>query len=55
MRSLVLYSDQILPEAEKVDRELVALMDKPNPTIGYVSSSPDPHLSSHFGGGTLRV
>ncbi len=42
MRRLVLYSDQILPQAEKVDRALVVLMDKPNPAIGYIGSSPDP-------------
>lgn len=42
MRRLVLYSDQILPEAEKVDRELVTLLGKSNPTIGYIPSSADP-------------
>ena len=41
MRRLVLYSDQILPETEKVDRELAALLGKPNPTIGYIPSSTD--------------
>ena len=42
MRKLVLYSDQILPATEKVDRELVVLMGHPSPTIGYIGSSPDP-------------
>lgn len=42
MRRLVLYSDQILPETEKVDQELMALLGKSNPTIGYIPSSTDP-------------
>ncbi len=39
MIKLVLYSDQILLETEKVDRELIALVGKSNPTIGYIPSS----------------
>jgi dipeptidase E len=42
MRRLVLYSDQILPETEKVDHELAALLGKSNPRIGYIPSSADP-------------
>ena len=42
MRRLVLYSDQILPETEKVDQELAALLGKSNPKIGYIPSSADP-------------
>ena len=42
MRRLVLYSDQILPDTEPVDRELAALLGKTNPTIGYIPSGPDP-------------
>ena len=42
MRRLVLYSDQILPETEKIDQELMALFDKSSPTIGYIPSSADP-------------
>ncbi len=42
MRRLVLYSEQILPETEKVDQELAALLGKSNPKIGYIPSSADP-------------
>jgi len=38
MRRLVLYSDQILPETEKVDQELVALLA--NPTLQLATSHP---------------
>jgi dipeptidase E len=39
MRRLVLYSDQIEPETDKVDQELVALLGRSNPTVGYIPSS----------------
>ena len=42
MKKLVLYSDQIVPDAENVDRELAALLAKPNPSIGYIPCSSDP-------------
>ncbi len=42
MRRLVLYSDQVLPETEKVDQELAALLGTSNPTIGFIPSSADP-------------
>ena len=42
MKKLVLYSDQILPEADKVDRVLLALLGKSQPRIGYIPSSADP-------------
>jgi dipeptidase E len=42
VRRLVLYSDQIVPETEKVDEELAALLGKSNPQIGYIPSSADP-------------
>ncbi len=39
MKKLVLYSDQLQPDSEKIDRELIALVGKSNPTIGYIPSS----------------
>jgi dipeptidase E len=39
MRRLVLYSDQIVPDTDKVDQELVALLGRSNPTVGYIPSS----------------
>ena len=34
MKKLVLYSDQIPTVADKIDQELLALLDKPNPVLG---------------------
>lgn len=42
MKKLVLYSDQIPSVADKIDKELVALLSKSNPTIGYIPSCADP-------------
>jgi dipeptidase E len=49
MRKLVLYSDQIFPDTKKVDDELLDLLGKSNPTIGYIPSSSDsPRKSIYF-------
>lgn len=42
MKKLVLYSDQIIPATDKVDQQLLTLIGKSNPTMGYVPSSSDP-------------
>ena len=42
MKRLVLYSDQIPPTADEIDKELIALSPNPKPIIGYVPSSADP-------------
>lgn len=42
MKKLILYSDQIPSIAGEIDKELVTLLGKPNPTIGYIPSSADP-------------
>jgi dipeptidase E len=42
MKNLVLYSDQIPPLADEVDKELITLLGKPNLRIGYIPSSADP-------------
>jgi dipeptidase E len=42
MKKLVLYSDQIPSTSEKIDRELVTLLGKTNPIIGYIPSCADP-------------
>jgi len=42
MKKLVLYSDQISPLADEVDKELTALLEKSAPKIGYIPSSADP-------------
>lgn len=42
MKKLVLYSDQEIPENAKVDEKLLALLNKPNPVIGYIPSASDP-------------
>ncbi|MEO0769191.1 MAG: Type 1 glutamine amidotransferase-like domain-containing protein [Cyanobacteria bacterium J06649_4] len=41
-RKLVLYSDQEIPENDQVDNRLVELIGKPDATVGYVPSQPDP-------------
>ena len=48
MRRLVLYSDQIVPGTEKVDQELVALLGKANPTIGYIPCSTNPQRDRYY-------
>ncbi len=42
MKKLVLYSDQIPPLADEVDKELIALLGKSSPIIGYIPSVADP-------------
>lgn len=42
MKKLILYSDQIPPLADKIDRELISLLPKLNPIIGYIPSNADP-------------
>ena len=39
---LAFYSDQVIPENNKVDRRLQTLIGRPNPIIGYIPSSADP-------------
>ena len=38
MRKIVLYSDQIIKANRKVDYELLRLLNKKNPSIGYIPS-----------------
>jgi len=42
MVSLVMYSDQIIPENGKVDERLLDLMARRGRRVGYVSSGPEP-------------
>jgi len=42
MKKLVLYSNQIPPLADKIDRELIILLAKSNPIIGYIPPNADP-------------
>jgi dipeptidase E len=42
MLNLVLYSDQIIPENDRIDRRLLDLMQPRGSRIGYVASGPDP-------------
>jgi len=42
MKKLVMYSDQIPPLADGIDKELIALLSKSNPIIGYIPSNADP-------------
>lgn len=46
-RKLALYSDQQINLSPKMDERLLALIDKPNPTIGYIPSSTDPERTWH--------
>jgi dipeptidase E len=41
LRKIVLYSDQIIQENKRVDYELLRLLDKKNPSIGYIPSCSD--------------
>jgi dipeptidase E len=41
MARLVLYSDQIIEANEKVDKELLKLFNKNNPSIAYIPSASD--------------
>lgn len=41
-RKLVLYSDQVIPENRNVDVQLLQLLQKEQPVIGYIPSSSDP-------------
>jgi dipeptidase E len=41
MAKLVFYSNQILPQGEKIDRELLDMVGKPAPTFGFIPSSGD--------------
>jgi len=49
MKKLVFYSDQVLPEADKVGQALVALLDKSQPRIGYIPSRADPQRTYYEG------
>jgi dipeptidase E len=42
MKRLVLHSNQIAPESDKVERECLAFLGKDHPIIGYIPSSSDP-------------
>jgi len=42
MKRLVLHSNQIVPESDKVEREWLTLLGKTHPTIGYIPSCNDP-------------
>lgn len=42
MKKLVLYSDQIPSIAGEIDKELLNLLDKSDPIIGYIPSCADP-------------
>ena len=42
MKKLILYSDQVPSTSEKIDNELVTLLGKPDPIIGYIPSCADP-------------
>ena len=42
MKKLVLYSDQIPSTSEKIDKELLNLLDRSAPIIGYIPSCADP-------------
>lgn len=42
MKKFVLYSDQIPSVADKIDKELVTILGKSNPIIGYIPSNADP-------------
>ncbi|KAB8145051.1 dipeptidase E [Chloroflexia bacterium SDU3-3] len=42
MLRLVLYSDQIIPANQSVDRELCELLGQSHPRVGYIASSHDP-------------
>lgn len=39
MKRLVLYSDQMIEENKKIDEELLKLIGKENPRIGYIASA----------------
>lgn len=43
MRRLVLHSNQIVPESDKVERACLDLLGKTHPSIGYIPSSSDPN------------
>ena len=42
MKRVVLHSNQIVPESDKVEREWLALLGKTHPSIGYIPSCSDP-------------
>jgi dipeptidase E len=42
MPNLVFHSGQTMPQSEKMERELLAFLGKPNPVYGYISSGADP-------------
>ena len=41
MKKLVLYSDQIINMSENIDKELLKLIGKENPKVGYIASYTD--------------
>ena len=42
MKKLALYSDQIPSISDAIDNELIALIGKPEPVIGYIPSNAAP-------------
>jgi dipeptidase E len=42
VKKLILYSDQISPLSDKIDTELIALLNKSNPVVGCIPSKSDP-------------
>jgi dipeptidase E len=42
MKKLVMYSDQIPSLTDKIDKELITLLAKSNPIVGYIPSNADP-------------
>ena len=42
MKKLVFYSDQMIDANQKVDRQLLRLIGKERPKLGYIPSGPDP-------------
>lgn len=41
-KKLVLYSDQVAPDTNSIDRRMLSLIGKANSAIGYIPSSSDP-------------
>jgi|GEM_PF-2996224 len=39
---LILLSDPNYPDVEEIETQLIDLVGKSRPTIGYISSCPDP-------------
>lgn len=41
MGKLVFYSDQIIGKSDKLDKELLSLIDKKNPKLAFIPSCSD--------------